>query len=403
MARTPRRASLNPREDVSAFGRIDSQQVLTPTGFLAVGLLWRRFAVFLGGVMVMFLAAETALGLMALYRPPVRKFQRRFPTPYLESYAEPDYHGDGVDTNSAGFRHGPLPKVKPPGETRVFFLSSSVGFRGRTNETTISGLMQQRLSAMFNQPGRRIRVINASGPSFVPRQSLVLLVTRILDYEPDIIVFFQGPEALYYPAAVESRPGYPFSFVGRELKQPQRDGLRIGPNPLLAWIMRTRTMRLFQPDLMRKRAQSKLSRANHVVNIDSLEDYDPYIECVVQDVRKIVRIAGAYGCRTLVAVPPWRDPTLLPGALPRLVNRLRTEIKETGGGAGFVDTTRIEPELTARQLWEPDMVHWSDEGNALFADKLVQSLLENGLLRKPPVPLQAKARPHAGIAPSVVR
>ena len=134
--------------------------------------------------------------------------------------------------------------------------------------------MEQQLAAMPEMSGRRIRVINASGSSFTARQSLVLLVTRILNYDPDVIVVFHGPETLYYPTACECRPGYPFNFSVREHQYEKLRGNIEGPNPLIALIMGTRTMKRFHPNLARQSLQTKLATRNRVITIDSLEQYD---------------------------------------------------------------------------------------------------------------------------------
>ena len=118
---------------------------------------------------------------------------------------------------------------------------------------------------------------------------------------------------------------------------------------------------------------------------DAVEQYDPYIDVVCQDVDKILRIALSYGCHTVVAVPPWQSPALLDGAVERLADRVAATTEECGRDAArYVGTLRLKDDLTARRLWQPDGVHWNDDGNRLIADRLIEELLSMGWLRASP-------------------
>ena len=360
---------------------VKAGETVRPTGLTAAVGLGRRLLLFLAGAAAIFGGVESGLWLTEDDADHEPEFLRRQPAPYIEFYSEPDYHGGGVETNAAGFRYGPLPVAKPTGETRIFLLSSSVGFRGATNETTIAGFMEQQLTPLAKSSRRRIRVINASGTSFCPTQSLVLLVTRVLAYEPDVIVVFHGPEALLYPSVYESRPGYPFNFRVRERLHDELAGNLAEPDPLIGLLMQTRVMRRFHPDLGREARQAELARYNSVIAISALEQYDPYIEAIVGDVKKMARVASACGCRTLVAIPPWRSPALLPGAVERLAGRLRsTFARSNDRDVRFIDSAGWMDEMNARGLWRPDGVHWDDRGNRVIAGHLTKAIGDAGFL-----------------------
>ncbi|MBU0718905.1 MAG: SGNH/GDSL hydrolase family protein [Planctomycetes bacterium] len=356
----------------------------TQTGLSAIALIWRRLVLFVAGLALVLVAIEMGLSLRAQNLPVVRRFERRLPAPYIEFYPEPNYCGEGVVTNDAGFRYGALPKAKPADEVRIFFLSSSYGFAGATNDTTIPGFMERQLASRPVASGRRVRVINASGPSFCLRQSLVLLVTRVLDYSPDVIVVFHGSETLSYATGFERRPGYPFNFRVRERLHDKVAGYVKGPEPLTNLLMRTRLMQRFHPDLGRNAIQEDLSQYNNVIAIDSLEQYDPYIDTVVEDISKMARLASTFDCRTLVAIPPWKSPILLPGAVERLAERVRGACSELRvHGVTFVEASSLVGEMNSQQLWGPDGVHWDDRGNELVANHLVHALVEGGLVAAP--------------------
>ncbi len=365
-------------------------------GLVVYAAVLRRLVLFVVGLVVIFSVLELGFVLFEASEHRRMAHPYRVPTPYVEFYQAPDYVAGGISTNGEGFRYGPLPLEKPENEIRVFFLSTSVGFRGKTNETTISGLMESRIGDLTGEGDPRVRVVNASGVSFGSTQSLVLLVTRLLDYSPDLIVVFQGTESLLTPAMYEGRPGYPFNFSVRESQHEHLMDPVASPNPLLALLMRTRTMRHFHADLLREDVQEKLSELNTLITLDELSDYDPYIDVVVEDVRKMSQIASSFACRTVTAVPPIRASGLLANADARLRQRLRVALeRDFEHDAMYVEASEFGVEITRRQLWASDRVHWRYEANELFADQFVRALVERGWLGGigEPVALEDRATP----------
>lgn len=357
------------------------ESTLRPTGWWAVADLGKPLLIYLGGLAVILAAGEGVLAWQAFLNPPPRRFMNRYPTPYVEFYGEPNYNHDGISTNEVGFRYGSIPKQKPPGEFRIFFLAASAGFRGATNGTTISGFMEKMIAQRATVAGKRVRVVNASGTSFVTRQSLVLLITKVLDYEPDVIIVFQGPESLYYPVVYEERVGYPFGFKAREASAEQLMRYLERPNAIAAAIAGTHLMQWFHPDLVRKMMQTKLSILRPHVPLTSVAELEPHMEGVANDVSKMIRIAAAYGCRTIVAMPPWLNRGVTKDAIPTLSERLKETCAQAGdAGAIFLDASPIEAVLTAGGLWDPDQIHWLSDGNRIMATEFVRVLVENKLV-----------------------
>ncbi|MCH8149236.1 MAG: SGNH/GDSL hydrolase family protein [Planctomycetes bacterium] len=346
--------------------------------------MWRRMVLFVGGMFIILGATEGYLALVEPDTIETSSFNARHATPYVEFYSKPNFTGRSIITNDAGFRYGPLPVEKPVGELRVFFLASSVGFRGKANETTIAGYMESLLAAQRNGSKRHVRVINASGTSFTSTQSLVLLVTKILKYQPDVLVVFHGPESLLYPSVYENRPGYPFNFRVRERIQNRTATADDGVNSIVAILNQFRLTRHFHPNLARNVRQAAIAQHNYVTTFHSLEEYDPYIDTIVDDVARMVRIAAAYDCRTMIAIPPWQSAALLPGAVERLAERVQDQANRYAGATRYIDTRQMTNELSTRRLWQADGVHWNDDGNRLIATYLAESLEETGWLERAP-------------------
>jgi lysophospholipase L1-like esterase len=153
-------------------------------------------------------------GNLAVRRSPIAAYQLR----------EKQRH-DFWQINEQGFRDSqPLPLAKPPGEIRIFVLGGSVAFgQGlANNEETISHQLESRLQQRviqqqqspekyrpdvfpFFQPSRekllalpakirlgKYRVINAAVPGYMSGNELAQFVGKILPYQPDFIVVFNG-------------------------------------------------------------------------------------------------------------------------------------------------------------------------------------------------------------------
>ena len=136
-------------------------------------------------------------------------------------YETPDTHVMSHDTsrifhytNADGFRveaaDYELPKEKPPGQLRIAVLGSSAVQLGSTYETTLPGSLRTLLRERY--PGRDIEVINAGIQSCVSRQSIAHLVFTVVDYDPDIVILYDGVNDIGLPLTYEARANYPYNF-----------------------------------------------------------------------------------------------------------------------------------------------------------------------------------------------
>ncbi|MCB1018951.1 MAG: SGNH/GDSL hydrolase family protein [Acidobacteria bacterium] len=117
-------------------------------------------------------------------------------------------------TNADGLRvEAPdydLPRSKPVGQLRVAVLGASAIQLGSTYQTTLPGALRQALRERY--PGRDIEVINAGIQSCVSRQSIAHLLFTVVDYEPDVVLLYDGVNDLGLPLTYDSRPNYPYNF-----------------------------------------------------------------------------------------------------------------------------------------------------------------------------------------------
>jgi hypothetical protein len=174
--------------------------------------------------------AEIYLGSRANARAVLPFFNRLYPYVMFRphestTYISPDNtamsHGaskvfhysneDGLRVSAADYV---LPKRKPEGQLRIAFLGGSAVQLGSTFETTLPGSLKTLLREKY--PGRDIEVINAGIQSCVSRQSIAHLVFTVVDYQPDIVILYDGANDLGLPLTYESRPNFPYNFQAME-------------------------------------------------------------------------------------------------------------------------------------------------------------------------------------------
>jgi lysophospholipase L1-like esterase len=94
-----------------------------------------------------------------------------------------------VAINSRGFRTHEFAVPKPPGLVRVVCIGGSTTVAGRTNDETYPAHLESMLRA--RHPGLAIEVLNL-GVSGVTTEHWLDGIDRVLAFEPDVIVQYQG-------------------------------------------------------------------------------------------------------------------------------------------------------------------------------------------------------------------
>lgn len=100
----------------------------------------------------------------------------------------------GESINNQGFRGHPLPIPKPPGTIRIACMGGSTTYsmRATTNTHTYPARLEALLNAAFAKTGPRVDVLNAGVNTYESLQVLIYLQTRILDFNPDIVLIQSG-------------------------------------------------------------------------------------------------------------------------------------------------------------------------------------------------------------------
>jgi lysophospholipase L1-like esterase len=113
--------------------------------------------------------------------------------PILEYELRPGSSHDGITINSSGFRDREFTRAKPPGIFRIAAIGDSVSFGLWVPQHTsypkqLEVLLNDQL-ADRSAPYSRIEVLNFGVTGYNVTQVVENLRTRVLDYDPDLIVY----------------------------------------------------------------------------------------------------------------------------------------------------------------------------------------------------------------------
>lgn len=136
--------------------------------------------------------------------------------PYLMFKGRSDFKSPTLNTNSDGFR-APEISDKKQGTYRIIVIGGSTAFGGMStnDEKTFFNIMQRKLNENA-KAGQRFEVISAGVPSYNSMQELILLESKLLKYQPDMVIVLDGfNDAINYLIR-DNRSGYPSMFKDME-------------------------------------------------------------------------------------------------------------------------------------------------------------------------------------------
>src|SRR5262249_51717460 len=108
---------------------------------------------------------------------------------------------------------GDIPLPKPADEMRIFVLGGSTVLNGTPLANSIPGAIETALRAGGLS---HVRSYNFGVTSFLSGQELTLLVHRLADLQPDLVIAYDGGNDLFSPWLYDPRPGYPYNFIAWE-------------------------------------------------------------------------------------------------------------------------------------------------------------------------------------------
>ncbi|MDG1984631.1 MAG: SGNH/GDSL hydrolase family protein [Planctomycetota bacterium] len=305
-------------------------------------------------------------------------------------YANVNDQGKRVVHDADGFRGAGLLKPKPAGVFRIACLggSSTYGTGPTSNEATWPAVLQRCLADAL--PGREVEVLNGGVPTWTTTESLISLQTRVLPYEPDLVLVYHGMNDASAALWPEPRSdGSHFRSVWPVLRKSPVEPILEHSVTYLVW-------RRYFTDYLQRRLDG---------NYKAIRDYDPdYVDpygvgplpavgfdTFTRNLESTVAVARAHGAEVaFVTQAVWsEDPSTEDfwsgrnrmRALGMLEDRLRAVADELE-----VPLIDAAPELlVAEQLRDPagvfaDDVHLTDRGAALLGALVAAGLEAQGLL-----------------------
>ncbi len=146
---------------------------------------------------------------VVLEKSPRPKFQ--FDSYRIYSHVPYFHEGDGkkdwIVINGQGFRRNTnVSRIKAKNTFRIFLMGGSAAHGISTAppyplvhiymDQTIDFYLEQKLQAKY--PGKNIEVINAAVTGYQVFQHTAYILTELLDYDPDLIIFMDGANDHYF-------------------------------------------------------------------------------------------------------------------------------------------------------------------------------------------------------------
>jgi lysophospholipase L1-like esterase len=309
-------------------------------------------------------------------------------------YENVNDQGKRVRHDGDGFRGEGLERPKPPGVFRIACLggSSTYGTGPSSNGTTWPAVLEQRLAEAL--PGRRVEVLNGGVPTWTTTESLISLQSRVLPYEPDLVLVYHGMNDASAALWPEPRPdGSHFRSVWPVLRKSPVEPILERSVTYLVW-------RRYFTDYLWRRVDG---------NYKAIRNYDPdYVDpygdgplpavgfdTFQRNLESMVAVARAHGARiAFVTQAVWsEDPTgtdFWSGknrlrALEGLESRLRAVANELAvpvidaAPALLAGERSVDGGEAGARIFADD-VHLTDRGAALLAALVATELEAQGLL-----------------------
>lgn len=325
---------------------------------------------------VLLLMAEGAVRLRAWYRhgtagPVADLFE---PDPLLGRRPRPGSSLNGTDraltVNRWGFRGKEIPRIKPPGVTRIAAIGGSTTFG--IEASSDEAVWVARTTALLNDGAGSVEfdAINAGVPGYLLATSIRHLEEGVLAFDPDIVIL--------YSVAVDLAAHARRQFPPHRSSARAETGLAalVYENSLLLNLIRVNTtsMRMTQTH---QRRYDRLDQRG-------IDEYEQRLETLVALCRRhdidlvLCTCARAFGDRSaptsqyeLAQSALAYNPTLSLAGLNDAYERYNEVVRRVASAHDLplVDLDRLIPK---RAAYFADAIHFNDAGHALVAQRIAE-------------------------------
>jgi hypothetical protein len=221
----------------------------------------------------------------------------RYPAPYTMFVGQPGK----FDHNDLGYR-GHLPPDEKGDEYRVFILGGSAVY--------VADFVPQ-LERLAHEDGfSEVAVYNWGVVSGVSGMEITTILHRVIDYQPDLVILYNGGNDVTVPYFWDPRPGYPFNFVVYE----KAVGILQYRNlPALAptILAQSEVIRiLFRPEL--EQSLASLARVRAEAGYGTQEWEEQVVDGYLSNMDRACRLAEAFDFRLAVFLQPLAEGQFSP-------------------------------------------------------------------------------------------
>lgn len=287
---------------------------------------------------------------------------------------------DRIAINADGFRGPEIARPKPPGTVRIAFLGGSTTFSAEVsgNEATWPHLVTEGLKKRW--PERQFDYINAGVPGYALRTSLKRFELSVKRFEPDIIVIYHATNDLSansFKQAVDQ--GVIRERADAAMSWPSRYSLLwylVEKNLSLMWIQAKATDQSNKLDVDLQAISGPFERdltrivdaARNVADLVALVTFSTHLR---QEQDPEYRLKAA---ETSLFYMPYMTPQNLLDSFAAYNEVIRSVARRSD--VLVIDAETAVPGDTRHFV---DSVHFTDEGSAVMAQKVVDGLIAEGL------------------------
>lgn len=292
--------------------------------------------------------------------------------------------------NALGFR-GKLPPKNKMGEYRIIILGGSTVLN---RQSTVEKSMAGKLEKHFRDDGfHQVKVYNWGVIAYVSGQELSLMLNEVTDYQPDLVIVYDGANDVQHRWSYDPRPGYPYNFlVYEEGMARMNNNIDVGDviwgtlhsSKLLSLVFK-RSLVFQILDYQRLREQ---------VAYQTVEWEKAIVASYINNINKMCSVAHGFGFKIAVFLQPVvqfkaplsEEEIMVSGNEPfqgfvrRLYDGISEEIlvlkkrHEADSECGYYDFHEIlsnRPEKIFK-----DYVHVTDSGRAIIVDQIYSELID---------------------------
>lgn len=352
-----------------------------------------RTAIVVAIAIVTFAVAEMVSRWVAPQSVQVGFANDRVPLPY--TVFGPRQVDGAVRVNALGYR-GPVPTVPKRDEFRIFVLGGSTVFLG---QPAMPELLEERLRA---QDYDRVHVYNWGAVAASSGMEVARLAFEVGDFQPDLVLQYDGGNDISSPFLYDPRPGYPLNFAVTERNPLLRSDLATYPTWAL-FLYGSNLARILFPSFFSGRFL-ELDDLRRETDYGSPGWEDEIARIYIANLVRSARIAGGFGAlymgffQPLIQFKPSlsedeaRVKDLLVDYLTdhraaefdahaqRMRERVLARIAELGGVPKVVDLSGTFA-ATTESIYT-DFIHINRAGNERIADAISERLLADATIRR---------------------